>query len=147
MPRLLSPKDTVASSTHAEIHHIVQCEVARLDRKFMVVFDPTLHQGSKVIKLVCSIVDPCLPSVPCLHVYIPADYPSSSPTCSFLDQEINSTTFFVEVQEMFELHLARLPPIYSISHLLDTWEMSIRHACSPNKNTNAVSLAGLALGV
>lgn len=149
MPRLSSPtvEHVVDTPTTAEVNHIVKCEVARLDRKFMVVFDSTTQQGSKVNKLVCSIADPCLPSVPHLHVYIPADYPTSSPTCTFLEHEINSTTFFVEVQEMFSLHLERLPSSYSISHLLDTWEMAIRHACSPNKNINGISSLGLALGV
>lgn len=28
--------------------------------------------------------------------------------------------------------IAKLPKLYSLSHLLDAWEMSVRQACSPN---------------
>lgn len=147
MARINPPEATVYPPDHELRQHIVNCEIARLDRKFLVKSDPTLHPSSKATRLVCSIIDRNLPSVPCLHVQIPPDYPSSSPTCKFLEQEINATAFFGEMQQMFELHVAKLPAFFSLTYLLDTWEMAIRHACSPKKTPALVNATSVALGV
>lgn len=147
MPRTSGPTESIEAMSKSEVQHIIRCEIARLDNRFSVNADPTSHQCAKVTKLVCSIIDQCLPSVPCLHVTIPADYPSSSPTCTFLEHEINSTKFFNEVQDSFAKHVAQLPTFYTLSHLLETWELAIRHACSPNKNTKVISSLSVALGI
>lgn len=147
MARTNPPEPVTTGTDHEVTQHIVNCEIARLDRKFLVTSDPTLHPGSKATKLVCSIIDRNLPSVPGLHVYIPADYPASSPTCKFLEHEIIATPFFGEMQRMFELRITKLPAIFSLSYLLDTWEMAIRHACSPNNNPDLITATSVALGV
>lgn len=147
MPRLSTSNEKSTSNIDIEIPHILQGEIARLDRKFKVAFETSVQSGSKVIKLICSLDDPYLPCVPSMYVYIPNDYPSTSPTCTLLEHEINATPFFASIQKAFSAQLSKLPTLYSLSHVLDTWEMSIRYACSPNSNSNIASVASVALGV
>lgn len=64
------------------------------------------------------------------------DYPWCSPDCSLAEQEYNSTPFLKSVQNALLARIAKLPKFYSLSHLLDTWEMSVRQACSPNSKNN-----------
>lgn len=59
------------------------------------------------------------------------DYPSTAPGCYLIDQEYNATHFLSSVQKALTARISKLPRQYSLSNLLDTWEMSVRQACSP----------------
>ena len=41
-----------------------------------------------------------------------------------------STNYLSAVQNALDSRLAKLPKKYSVSQLLDTWEISVRQACS-----------------
>lgn len=66
----------------------------------------------------------------------------ASPSCALAQLEYATTPFLKAVQEALKARIAKLPKLYSLSHLLDTWEMSVRQACSPN-NKNALDLAAV----
>lgn len=120
----------------AAIHipHVLQGEIARLDQKFKVSLDPSTlatGTGSSVIKLVCRLDDKHLPCVPPVSITIPQNYPFASPTCKLIEQEYTATAFLQRVQAALVARIAKLPRMHSLSHLLDTWEMSVRQACAP----------------
>lgn len=146
-----------------EIPHVLQGEIARLDQKFKVSLDPSTQSGTKIIKLVCCLDDKYLPCVPPVSVVIPGnfyrshvsrsdhinsdllifadDYPSTAPSCKLIEQEYNATPFLISVQGALVARISKLPKQFSLSHLLDTWEMSVRQACSPNRiNPTATSV-------
>lgn len=130
-----------------EIPHVLQGEIARLDKKFRITYDSTVQTGSKILKLICYLNDSYLPSVPPIFFLIPEDYPSSPPSCTLLEHEMSATQFLDNVQKIFAARMLKMPTLYSLSHVLDTWEMSIRQACSPNNNPNSISTTSVALGV
>lgn len=148
----LSTSDT-SSSSGIEIPHVLQGEIARLDQKFKVSLDPSSQNGTKLIKLVCCLDSQHLPCVPPVSVVIPGksnrhklltfnlkiqcfldDYPFSAPSCKLIEQEYNATPFLISVQGALIARISKLPKLFSLSHLLDTWEMSVRQACSPALN-------------
>lgn len=126
-PRLSSTADNRSPSSNNDVPLILQGEIARLDRKFHVSFDPSNRPGSKMIQLICSLDDTYLPSIPPINVTIPADYPLSSPNCTLLDHDFNSTPFFAAIQRTFST-MFKTSSVYSLSHILDKWEMSVRQA-------------------
>lgn len=131
-----------------EVPHVLQGEIARLDRKFKVTFDSSVQMGSKMLKLVCYLnEDLHLPCIPPLYIDIPQDYPTSSPSCMLLEHEMNATKFLESTQKIFSARMLKMPSLYTLSHVLDTWEMSIRQACSPNNNLTSISATSVALGV
>lgn len=152
----LSVSDT-SSSAGIEIPHVLQGEIARLDQKFKVSLDPSSQNGTKLIKLVCCLDSQHLPCVPPVSVVIPGkeqntisnykvllnkiiyfhldDYPYSAPSCKLIEQEYNATPFLISVQSALVARISKLPKLFSLSHLLDTWEMSVRQACSPAFNS------------
>lgn len=130
-----------------EVPHVLQGEIARLDHKFRVGFDHTVQIGAKTLKLVCYLNDPYLTCVPPIFIEIPDDYPLSPPTCSLLEHEMNATKFLESVQQIFAARMLKMPSLYSLSHVLDTWEMAIRQACSPNINPSKISATSVALGI
>ncbi|XP_073826522.1 mediator complex subunit 15 [Musca autumnalis] len=115
-----------------EIPHVLQGEIARLDQKFKVSLDPASQNNPKSIRLICCLDDKKLPCVPPVSVNIPEDYPWSSPECSLIEHDYSATPFLNAVQNALVARIAKLPKLHSLSHLLDTWEMSVRQACSPN---------------
>ncbi|XP_061387400.1 mediator of RNA polymerase II transcription subunit 15-like [Musca vetustissima] len=115
-----------------EIPHVLQGEIARLDQKFKVSLDPAAQNNPKSIKLICCLDDKKLPCVPPVSINIPEDYPWSSPECSLIEHDYSATPFLNAVQNALVARIAKLPKLHSLSHLLDTWEMSVRQACSPN---------------
>lgn len=136
-----------------EIPHVLQGEIARLDQKFKVSLDSAAQNNAKSIKLICCLDDKKLPCVPPVGINIPGsyfnlhkikeytpfsvltfteDYPWSSPECSLIEQDYSATPFLKAVQNALVARIAKLPKLHSLSHLLDTWEMSVRQACSPN---------------
>lgn len=122
------------SSSALEIPHVLQGEIARLDQKFKVSLDPSSQNGTKLIKLVCCLDSQHLPCVPPVSVVIPDDYPFTAPSCKLIEQEYNATPFLISVQGALIARISKLPKLFSLSHLLDTWEMSVRQACSPALN-------------
>ena len=57
------------------------------------------------------------------------DYPIVSPKCILTSHEYN-TPYLSAVRKGLEARLAKLPKRFSMSQLLDTWETSVRQACS-----------------
>ncbi|KAI5743457.1 hypothetical protein M8J77_018420 [Diaphorina citri] len=113
-----------------DVPEVLQGEIARLDQRFKVSLDPTQQSGSKAIQLVCWLDDRHLPCVPPIQVSIPEDYPSHPPRCT-MGHEHNTTPFLTSVKNALESRIKKLPLKYSVSQLLDTWEMSVRQACAP----------------
>lgn len=147
--RLSSTEGSRSSGVTTEIPHILQGEIARLDRKFKITFDPSVQSGSKILKLICYLNDdPYLPCVPPMYIEINVqDYPSSPPSCTLQEHEMNATQFLKSIQKIFSARMLKMPSLYSLSHVLDTWEMAIRQACSPTNNLDSVSVACVTLGV
>ncbi|XP_070572460.1 mediator of RNA polymerase II transcription subunit 15-like isoform X5 [Ptychodera flava] len=114
----------------SSIPHVVQGEVARLNYKFKVNLDPAHHTGSKAIHLICKLDDKYLPSVPPISITLPENYPQSSPQCEPNSPEYGATPFLQSVQRTLTSQLLRMPDRYSLSQVLDAWEMSVRQACA-----------------
>ncbi|XP_055683942.1 mediator of RNA polymerase II transcription subunit 15 isoform X1 [Lutzomyia longipalpis] len=129
--RLSSPEEPPAATSGPEIPHTLQGEIARLDQKFKINLDPSAQMGTKTIKLVCCLDDKYLPCVPPVCVSIPEDYPKTGPTCNLLEQEYNATPFLVAIQKALTARISKLPRDFTLSHLLDSWELSVRQACAP----------------
>lgn len=147
-PRLAVEEPSTASfSGGQEIPHILQGEIARLDQKFKVSLDQCAIGGTNTIKLICWLDDKHLPCVPPVAVTIPEDYPFISPSCSLIEQEYNATPFLIQVQKSFLARICKLPEMFSLSHLLDTWEMSVRQACAPNPSMVTPSATSVLLGM
>ncbi|CAH0556823.1 unnamed protein product [Brassicogethes aeneus] len=115
-----------------EIPDILQGEIARLDQRFKVSLDPNQQPGSKSIQLTCWLDDKHLPCVPPVSLVVPEDYPKTAPTCNMATHEYNATPFLCAVQTALLARIKKLPKYFSVSQLLDTWEMSVRQASSPN---------------
>ena len=129
----------------SDIPDVLQGEIARLQKIFKVNLDPsqpiTLAKSSsqekpsgKTIHLVCQLEDPNLPSVPSITVTIPAGYPGSNPSCDPEMTDYFATDFLERVQDAFTARLAKMPFRYTLTQLLNAWEVSVRAACSP-RNT------------
>lgn len=93
--------------------------------------DPTQQVGSRCVKLLCCLDDRHLPCVPPVSLSVPEDYPRSPPKCHLSPHEYSATRFLATVQVALESRVRKLPGRFSISQLLDTWEMSVRQACAP----------------
>ncbi|EZA59794.1 hypothetical protein DMN91_008406 [Ooceraea biroi] len=117
----------------SEIPDVLQGEIARLDQRFKVSLDPAQQSGSKCIQLICWLDDRHLPCVPPISVTVPADYPSTPPRCVMAPHEYEATTFLCAVQKALNARIAKLPRRFSLSQLLDTWEMSVRQASAPRE--------------
>lgn len=116
----------------SDIPDVLQGEIARLDQRFKVSLDPNQQPGSKTIQLTCWLADKHLPCVPPVSLTVPEDYPKSSPTCHMASHEYNATKFLSAVQTALLSRIKKLPKHFSVSQLLDTWEMSVRQASSPS---------------
>jgi mediator of RNA polymerase II transcription subunit 15 len=81
-PCVEEPDDT--SGQDDDIPELVQSEIARLHRRFIISLDPSHHPGSRVIHLLCRLEDKKLPSVSPIMVTLPENYPDTSPTCKTL---------------------------------------------------------------
>ncbi|XP_063700460.1 mediator of RNA polymerase II transcription subunit 15 [Culicoides brevitarsis] len=130
LKRMKLEEDTQNEESGPEISHILQGEIARLDSKFKITLDPAACAGSKSVKLICWLDDKHLPCVPPINVTIPRDYPKSSPEC-FVESEYEGTDFLKTVQQALTARILKLPKIFTLSQLLDTWEMALRQACAP----------------
>ncbi|KAG5874838.1 hypothetical protein JTB14_009295 [Gonioctena quinquepunctata] len=127
--RLVPPlKNLKVEEPTSDIPDVLQGEIARLDQKFKVSLDPNQQPGSKSIQLICWLDDKHLPCVPPISLVVPDDYPRTSPTCHMAPSEYNATSFLSAVQTALLARIKKLPQYFSVSHLLDTWEMSVRQA-------------------
>ncbi|KAG8332151.1 mediator complex subunit Med15 [Homalodisca vitripennis] len=114
-----------------DIPEVLQGEIARLDQRFKVSLDPTQQAGSRCVQLLCVLDDRHLPCVPPVSLSVPEDYPRSPPRCHLAPHEYSATKFLSAVQAALESRVRKLPGRFSVSQLLDTWEMSVRQACAP----------------
>lgn len=113
-----------------EVNNLIQGEVARLNPRFSVSIHPTLHRtASQVIVLQCSIDDTNLPNVPPIVIILPACYPSKSPTFEMPVEQYDSTEFFSKIKENLLKETSKLSGNYSLTALLNFWDMSIRKSC------------------
>ncbi|XP_042897475.1 mediator of RNA polymerase II transcription subunit 15 isoform X2 [Parasteatoda tepidariorum] len=124
------PKRRKADDDSAEISDVLQGEIARLDQKFKVQLDPVQHQGSKTVNLICQLDDKNLPCVPSISITVPENYPEKPPQCYTTKDEYESTSILQSIQQVLCTRLSTMPQKYSITSLLDTWEMSVRQACA-----------------
>ncbi|KAA0191874.1 hypothetical protein HAZT_HAZT004622 [Hyalella azteca] len=140
-PKRRKIEEPTEESTAPKISYIIQGEIARLSPRFKVNLDSHQPACSDDLSLTCHLDDTNLPCVPPLTLTIPEKYPDLPPVATLLHQEYSSTDFLKLVQSLFLRRQKHLPLTTSITMLLDTWEMSIRQACSPNaaKNPEAVS--------
>ncbi|XP_063965771.1 mediator of RNA polymerase II transcription subunit 15-like isoform X1 [Lytechinus pictus] len=116
-------------TTQTAIPNIIQGEVARLAPKFRVNLDPMFHTSSKDVHLICRLDDKHLPSVPPINVAIPEQYPELSPNYDVSQQEYNQTPFLKLVQTALQHQVMRMPDRYTLTQILDAWEMSVRKSC------------------
>ncbi|XP_029164900.1 mediator of RNA polymerase II transcription subunit 15-like isoform X2 [Nylanderia fulva] len=137
LPPLL--KKQKVEESPSEIPDVLQGEIARLDQRFKVSLDPAQQNGSKCIQLICWLDDRHLPCVPPISVTVPADYPSMPPRCVMAPHEYEATTFLCAVQKALNARVAKLPRRFSLSQLLDTWEMSVRQASAPRETSITAS--------
>lgn len=158
--KLLPPlkrKRTSSPTPTSTISDVLQGEIARLDTRFKVSLDPAQqsHQsstnnnssagGSKTVQLICWLDDKHLPCVPPVSLTVPEDYPLTSPKCHMAAHEYGATRFLSAVQAALTARIKKLPRYFSVSQLLDTWEMSVRQASAPN--TVPVSATTLLMGL
>ncbi|XP_030831566.1 mediator of RNA polymerase II transcription subunit 15 isoform X2 [Strongylocentrotus purpuratus] len=116
-------------TTQTAIPNIIQGEVARLAPKFRVNLDPMFHTSSKDVHLICRLDDKHLPSVPPINVAIPEQYPELSPNYDVSQQEYGQTPFLKLVQAALQNQVMRMPDRYTLTQILDAWEMSVRKSC------------------
>ncbi|XP_076364465.1 mediator of RNA polymerase II transcription subunit 15-like isoform X2 [Tachypleus tridentatus] len=110
---------------------ILQGEIARLDQRFKVQLDPVQHSGSRTVHLICQLDDKNLPCVPPIMITVPETYPDTPPLCNAHKPEYESTPFLQTIQKNLTLRLSNMSEKFSVTSLLDMWEMSVRQACSP----------------
>ncbi|GIY89896.1 mediator of RNA polymerase II transcription subunit 15 [Caerostris darwini] len=126
------PKKRKLEEDSNEISDLLQGEIARLDQKFKVQLDPVQHFGSKTVNLICQLDDKNLPCVPAISITVPENYPEVPPQCYTTKDEYESTSILQKIQQILSTRLSTMPQKYSITCLLDTWEMSVRQACASN---------------
>ncbi|CAG9825305.1 unnamed protein product [Phaedon cochleariae] len=129
----------------SDIPDVLQGEIARLDQRFKVSLDSNQQPGSKSIQLICCLDDKHLPCVPPISVVVPEDYPRISPTVHTAPHEYNATEFLSTVQGALNARVKKLPKHFSVSQLLDTWEMSVRQASQGS--SKAVDTFALLMGL
>lgn len=98
------------------------------------------------IRLIAQLEDSRLPCVPPVSVSIPREYPSIPPTCLPPTNHYDATPFLKRVGAALDARLATLPRKFSLSQLLDTWEMSVRQACNPQNQTSPHPTTSVLLG-
>lgn len=131
-----------------DIPEVLQGEIARLDHRFKVSLDPMGNSGvGGGVQLVCWLDDKHLPCVPPVSVWVPEDYPASRPKCQLASHDHCATPFLTALSTALALRVASLPPHYTVSQLLDTWEMSVRQACSGTTNTAHTTTNALAAAI
>uniref|UniRef100_A0A0A9Z2G0 Mediator of RNA polymerase II transcription subunit 15 n=1 Tax=Lygus hesperus TaxID=30085 RepID=A0A0A9Z2G0_LYGHE len=113
-----------------DIPEVLQGEIARLDQRFKVSLDPS-GGGGGTVQLICWLDDKHLPCVPPVSVSVPEDYPATPPKCYLATHEHSATSFLNTVETALASRISKLPAKFTVSQLLDTWEMAVRQACAP----------------
>uniref|UniRef100_T1J6D6 Mediator of RNA polymerase II transcription subunit 15 n=1 Tax=Strigamia maritima TaxID=126957 RepID=T1J6D6_STRMM len=121
-----------------DIPDALQGEIARLDQRFKVSLDPIQHGGSRTVHLICQLDDKNLPCVPPITITVPENYPQQTPQCDTSSEEYDSTPFLQAVQVALSARIMKMPEKFSVTSLLDTWEMSVRQACAPRPLQNCM---------
>ncbi|XP_067136808.1 mediator of RNA polymerase II transcription subunit 15-like isoform X2 [Centruroides vittatus] len=138
-PRTVIPSPLSKKRKHeednSEISNVLQGEIARLDQRFKIQLDPVQHQGSRTVHLICQLDDKNLPCVPPITIAVPENYPEKPPHCNTTKEEYDSTPFLQCIQKVLSSQLSNMPGKFSVTSLLDAWEMSVRQACSPKPST------------
>ncbi|XP_055915974.1 mediator of RNA polymerase II transcription subunit 15-like [Eupeodes corollae] len=116
-----------------EIPHALQGEIAGLNGKFKLTLDPTRINKS-IIRLMCVLEDDLLPCVPPIYIDVSDKYPYCSPTCIVMQHDYSITSFLTSVKNYLSDYILKLPKLYSVTHILNSWEMSVRMACRPKQN-------------
>lgn len=114
---------------------------------FQVILDSCQQHGSRSVQLTCWLDDKHLPCIPPINLTVPENYPSEPPRCHLIQSEYQTTPFLTAVQSALEARILRLPGVYSVSQLLDTWEMSVRQASGPARTIPAPSEESVLLGL
>lgn len=143
LPTPLEPKN-VEEAKH-DVPEVLQGEIARLDQRFKVSLDSTQQLGSKTVRLICWLDDKYLPCVPPISISIPEDYPKHPPRCILSQHEYMATDFLLAIHKALSLRIRKLPSKFSLSQLLDTWEMSVRQASAPVVKTPTTAALLMAL--
>lgn len=109
---------------------------------FQVSLDGRVSGG---VQLVCWLDDRHLPCVPPISLQVPEDYPATPPRCHL--SEASPTPFLARLESALASRVSKLPAKFTISQLLDTWEMSVRQACAPQPSNPSPSSTSLLLGL
>ncbi len=133
------PRTPPPETPKERIPDLLQGEIARLDARFRVIFSSSQPEYfSTAIDLICCLEDKDLPAVPHLRVSIPPNYPDFPPAVDLDNPDFLTTPFLLEVIEALSSRLNRMPLKFTLSQLLNAWEMAVRSACPPShlKNIN-----------
>ena len=89
------------------------------------------------IQTIClfPLVDEDLPKVPSLTITLPSNYPTFSPICDMSTYQ-NSTPFIEEVGRILSDKISKRMAMFSLSTLLDDWELSVLRAMSKILNSD-----------
>ena len=113
---------------------VLEGEIARLDPKFKVEEDVLSHPFSRSTQLIVNLDTLDLPHVPPLVVRIPESYPSQPPRLVYVSENSqhvrDEDNFFGRVESLFRVNCQKLASSHSLTSLLQTWEQSVRQACS-----------------
>ncbi|XP_018497540.1 mediator of RNA polymerase II transcription subunit 15-like [Galendromus occidentalis] len=120
MRRCTSP----AADGTCELPELLAIEILQLDPQFKASLVQPLDDKS--IKLFCQLDINTLPSVPAVTVAVPENYPQSAPSC-LTDQTLyRSSEFHLSLLEALKARMAEMPPRFTVTELLDAWEMCVR---------------------
>ncbi len=114
---------------------VLRREIAQLQAHFKVdIQADSKSRPRQPRQLLCWLEADTLPSVPPITVKIPSDYPERPPVCDAqLAEDYHTTPFLKSVQAALSSRLGKMPPRFTLSQLLNAWEMSVRSACSPRQ--------------
>ena len=125
-----------------KISYIIEGEIARLRKIFVVDLDPAHHNQSKCVHLLCklgerfgqplclhflmtssSFITDCslLPAVPPITVIVPENYPEGSPSCNLNSNGYDASPYLQKVRDMLKTGLASKTHRYCITGLLNDW--------------------------
>ncbi|XP_026811970.1 mediator of RNA polymerase II transcription subunit 15-like [Rhopalosiphum maidis] len=130
--RPLSPPPYTGNENSNEVQSIIpkalEGEIARLDQRFKVSLDPVRPSGVSCIRLLCWLDDKNLPCVPPINIIVYENYPPANPACIISSNDYGGTSFLMCVKDVFESRMMLMPVRFTVSHILDSWEMSVRQA-------------------
>lgn len=90
--------------------------------------DPVRPSGVSCIRLLCWLDDKNLPCVPPINIIVYENYPPANPACIIPSNDYGGTSFLMCVKDVFQSRMMLMPVHFTVSHILDSWEMSVRQA-------------------